>query len=72
MRAGPPDPAQAASSKIGAEITDQLDNLVFDGFIGFIRDPWYDRLPYYCKAMLARLTLAATDLKDRLACRGDR
>ena len=53
--------AQAASSKIGAEITDQLDNLVFDGFIGFIRDPWYDRLPYYCKAMLARLTLAATD-----------
>ena len=53
--------ALASSSKIGAEISQQLDNLVFDGFISFIRDPWYDRLPYYCKAMLARISSAAAD-----------
>ncbi|WIY83678.1 ATP-dependent RNA helicase HrpA [Propionimicrobium sp. PCR01-08-3] len=52
---------QLASSMIGGEITEQLDNLVFDGFIGFIRDPWYDRLPAYLKAMIARMQQAATD-----------
>ncbi len=52
---------QAAVSKIGDQIIEQLDNLVFDGFIGFVRDPWYHRLPAYCQAMIARLTSAAAD-----------
>jgi len=46
---------------IGAEVLGQLDNLVFDGFISYIRDPWYDHLPRYLKAMIARLDLAAAN-----------
>ncbi len=49
---------EAAHSPVGAEVLDQLDNLVFDGFISFIRDPWYDQLPRYCRAMVARLASA--------------
>ncbi len=51
----------AARSPIGPEIIDQLENLVFDGFIGYLRDPWYEQLPRYLKAMLARLQLAASN-----------
>ena len=47
---------------------DQLDNLVFDGFIAFTRDPWYDQLPRYCRAMLARLgSASANPTKDAQA-----
>ena len=53
---------------IGAEVGDQLDNLVFDGFIAFTRDPWYDQLPRYCRAMLARLgSASANPTKDAQA-----
>lgn len=52
---------QAAASPIGGEIIDQLDNLVFAGFIAYLPDPWYDRLPRYLKTMLARLQLAAAN-----------
>ncbi|MGB3954309.1 MAG: ATP-dependent RNA helicase HrpA [Brooklawnia sp.] len=58
----------ASRSPIGGEVLDQLDNLVFDGFISFTRDPWYDQLPRYCKAMRARLGQAALDpVKDARA-----
>ena len=53
--------ALAETSVIGPEILDQLDNLVFRGFIGFTRDPWYEQLPRYLKAMLARMRQAAGD-----------
>ena len=50
----------APRTPIGA-VGDQLDNLVFDGFIAFTRDPWYDQLPRYCRAMLARLGSASAN-----------
>ena len=58
----------APRTPIGAEVGDQLDNLVFDGFIAFTRDPWYDQLPRYCRAMLARLgSASANPTKDAQA-----
>ena len=33
----------------------------FRQFIGYLRDPWYEQLPRYLKAMLARLQLAASN-----------
>lgn len=53
--------ARAAGNPVGAEVLDQLDNLVFEGFIAFISDPWFDQLPRYVRAMLARLESAAAN-----------
>lgn len=58
----------APRTPIGEEVVDQLDDLVFDGFIAFTRDPWYDQLPRYCQAMLARLgSASANPTKDAQA-----
>lgn len=46
----------AEFSPIGDEVVEQLDDLVFEGFISFVRDPWFDQLPKYCQAMIERLT----------------
>lgn len=46
----------ASSSPIGDEIIEQLNDLVFEGFIAFIRDPWFEQVPKYCQAMIERLT----------------
>ena len=54
-------PNRFSEIKFIAHFLKRMEYLVCSCLIGFIRDPWYDRLPYYCKAMLARLTLAATD-----------
>lgn len=50
-----------AASPIATELTDQLDNLVFKGFISWIRDPWYDQLPRYIEAITRRAEAARVD-----------
>ncbi|MFZ2625639.1 MAG: ATP-dependent RNA helicase HrpA [Propionibacterium sp.] len=41
-----------------ADVTAQVDNLVFPRFISFTRDPWYDHLPRYLAAAAKRLEAA--------------
>lgn len=43
------------------DVTAQLENLVFPGFISFTTDPWYDHLPRYLQAASMRLDAARAD-----------
>ncbi|MDR1356026.1 MAG: ATP-dependent RNA helicase HrpA [Propionibacteriaceae bacterium] len=43
------------------DVTAQLADLVYCGFISKIRDPWYDALPRYLKAVSLRLETIATN-----------
>lgn len=49
------------ASPIAAELTEQLDNLLFEGFISWIREPWYDHLPRYVDAITRRALAARID-----------
>lgn len=53
VRAALEDPA--VPSGLRAEVSNQVDNLVFEGFISYTRDPWYERVPRYLQAALARV-----------------
>ncbi|RLP10646.1 ATP-dependent RNA helicase HrpA [Propionibacterium australiense] len=43
------------------DVTAQLENLVFPGFISFTTDPWYQHLPRYLQAASMRLDSARAD-----------
>ncbi|WP_316668670.1 ATP-dependent RNA helicase HrpA [uncultured Propionibacterium sp.] len=43
------------------DVTAQLENLVFPGFISFTADPWYAHLPRYLQAASMRLDAAKAD-----------
>lgn len=43
------------------DVTAQLENLVFPGFISFTADPWYQHLPRYLQAASMRLDAARSD-----------
>lgn len=45
----------------GEQILADLENLVFDGYISFTRDPWFQRIPSYLTAMIARCEAAGRD-----------
>lgn len=46
---------------LSPEIDDQRGNLVFDGYIAFTRDPWFNRLPIYLQAMISRCQMSLTN-----------
>ncbi|MDR0436604.1 MAG: DUF3418 domain-containing protein, partial [Propionibacteriaceae bacterium] len=55
----------ARSHPAYADITAQLAELIFPGFIAEVRDPWFSGLPRYLKAALLRLeTLHANPALD--------
>ncbi len=47
------------ASAIRRDVTAQLDNLLFKGFIAATPDPWFRHLPRYAEAAVARLEAAA-------------
>ncbi len=49
---------ERAPASTRADVSTQLDNLVFAKFISATPDPWYGHLPRYLKAMVARLEAA--------------
>ncbi len=50
-----------APPSTGADVAAQLDNLIFNRFISFTRDPWYDHLPRYLAAAAQRLAAARSN-----------
>ncbi|MFT8396565.1 ATP-dependent RNA helicase HrpA [Propionibacterium sp.] len=51
----------AAPAGAREDVTAQVENLVFPGFISFTRDPWYDHLPRYLAAAAQRLSAASAN-----------
>jgi len=50
-----------ATSAATHEVSAQMDDLVFDGFLHAIPSPWSARLPYWLDGMNRRLATALTD-----------
>jgi len=51
----------APSGPAAEDVAAQVDDLVFPGFIGFTRDPWFGYLPRYLEAAAHRLREAGID-----------
>ena len=51
----------AAPEATREDVSAQLGNLVFDGFISFTTDPWFTHLPRYLRAASMRLDAARAD-----------
>ncbi len=50
-----------STTQIGQEIYQHTCDLVFDGYIAFIRDPWFDQIPRYLKAAGERIKMSMND-----------
>lgn len=60
--------ASVGDAEVRADIAEQRANLVFPGFIAATDDPYYQRLPVYLRAIVARLAaLPGGPARDRQA-----
>ncbi|HBY24083.1 MAG: ATP-dependent RNA helicase HrpA [Propionibacteriaceae bacterium] len=57
----------AGSSATAADVTEQVDNLLFRGFVAATPDPWWGRLPRYLQAARVRVTAAKSNPSRDLA-----